>query len=231
MIKKVLTLALAVGLVAGALQGPALAKKKPKATPITFYLHGQTELGENDSMAAVNDVYLPMDSTEPSGSTPKSRFVTNYLVGPNTQCAGNTLFPIWNGKVSGHITGDLTVTLNAVSTPGGQVDIRIWPDVMSQACSSDNPAAPASDYIEPVAEAIVDVPPGPGQITATIKGVDFAAVSSLTMQLSPTVLVDLPSPAGALTEPWISRVLYDTPDYASSVQFSCTPNKGSASCI
>ena len=230
MSKKLLAVALSLGLVAGALAAPATAKKKKaKAAPVTLYLHGQTAIGENDSFTAVADAFLPMDAEKPTDSTPKSRIITNYLVGPNWNCAGNTLFPVWTGPISGRITGDVKVTLHTLSTPG-PIDIRIWPDVNSQMCTSTIPVSPSDAYPDSLGEVTVEVPAGHGEVTAVIKGVDFTAQSSLMMQISPHIAVDVPDPGGSILHPLIGRILYDTPDLASSIQLMCTPTSGS-SCI
>jgi hypothetical protein len=70
-----------------------------------------------------------MDPKKPAGP-PKSKQITNYLVGPNDQCAGNNLFPVWIGDVKGTVVGKMKLTFTAVSTPG-KVDVRVWPDVAS----------------------------------------------------------------------------------------------------
>jgi hypothetical protein len=61
---------------------------------------------------------------------------------------------------------------------------------------------------------------------AVIKGVNFKAVGSMIVQVSPVVAVDIPSPGGAILTPFISRILYDTPEFASSLEFSCIPASG-----
>src|SRR5688572_7942877 len=97
--KKVIAIGLAVGLLGAALAGPAMAKKA-KPVPTKLFLHGSTVIGENDSFSLVAEGYLPMDKNEPSAEM-KSRQITNYVGGPNSNCAGNNLFPVWTGAVSG----------------------------------------------------------------------------------------------------------------------------------
>lgn len=220
MAKGILTVVMSLLVVAGLIAAPASAGKKAKPKPVTLYLHGATELGEADSMAVVADGFLPMDTTEPSGTTPKSRFITNYLVGPNRQCAANNLFPVWSGPFVGQVKGDVKVTLYAAGTPG-QVDIRIWPDVMSQQCTTTNPAAPSDAYVEPSGEVTVDLPPGEGEVTAVLEDVKFKSVSSLMLQVSPTIAADLPDPGGSVLNPFVSRLLYDTPDMAARIELQC----------
>lgn len=220
---------LAVALIVASITAPAMAKKKAKPVATKLFLHGATVVGENDSFSLANEAFLPMDKTEPTGAEPKSRWITNYLAGPNTQCAGNNLFPVWSGALTGTIKGDVKLTFNAVGTPGDVV-VRIWPDVGqgSSLCDSSNPASMSSNYIEPAGEVVVSLPPGSGTVEAVIKNVNFKAVGSIVIQLSPVVAVDLPDPGGSVLTPFMSRVLYDTADFASMLEFSCIPASGSS---
>ena len=220
--KRSIAIALALGLVtAGFTSAEAAKKRKPVKT--TLYLHGETVVGENDSFTAINDRFLPMDAKEPTGSEPKSRFITNYVVGPNTQCAGNNLFPVWTGELAGRIKGDMKVVLHTIGTPGPLV-LRVWPDVSGQACDSELTGTKA--YVKPAGEITVELPPGHGEIEAVFKKLDFNVQGVLMFQLSPEVAVDLPSPAGSLLDPFLSRVLYDSTDLVSSLEFMCTPKTG-----
>ena len=101
--KKLVAVAIVGGLLAAGLALPAQAKKKAKPVKTTFYLHGVTAVGENDSMSAVNDVMLPMDTIEPTATEPKSKQITNGVATPNHMCAGNNLFPNWSGKLVGRV--------------------------------------------------------------------------------------------------------------------------------
>lgn len=216
------TLLVAVGLVAG----PAgAAKRSKKPVPMTFYLHGSEVVGESESFSLVADTLLPMDTTEPTGAEPKSKFITNYLAGPNTMCAGNNLFPVWRGEVAGTIKGDMKFTFHSVGTPG-PVEVRVWPDVGSSMCDSENPVSPSDAYPDPAGAVTVDLPAGHGTTEAVIKGVNFKAAGTMIVQVSPVVAVDIPSPGGSILTPFMSRILYDTPEFASSLEFSCIPASG-----
>lgn len=226
--KRSIAIAVAV-LVAASIAAPAMAKKKPKPVATTLYLHGATVVGENDSFSLYNEAFLPMDKTEPAGSEPKSRWITNYLVGPNTQCAGNNLFPVWSGALSGQIKGDVKLTLNTVGTPGDVV-VRIWPDVGTGAslCDSDLPTGPTQNYVDPAGEVVVSLPPGAGTVEAIMEDVVLNAIGSVVIQISPVVAVDIPSPGGSVLNPFMSRILYDTADFASVLEFSCIPASGTS---
>ena len=142
----------------------------------------------------------------------KSKFITNYLAGPNTVCAGNNLFPVWSGKVSGTIKGDMKLTLHTVSAPR-QIEVEVWPDIGSQACASNDVSE--GSYPEPVAYAVADVPAGPGVTEIVMKNVNFKAASSLLVQLTPV------GPGGP-------RILYDAADYATATLYNNQPAIGVA---
>lgn len=214
--RKPVALALTAGLIATSLAAPAFAKKA-KAVPTTLYLHGNEVIGEVENFAVTSSgTYFDMNSEEPTGAEPKSKQLTNYVGGPNTQCAGNDLFPVWVGDLTGTVTGDIKVTFHTISSPGS-VDVRIWPDVASQLCT--NETLGAFDYPEPAAEVRVDLPPGPGTVEAVIEGAKFKAGSLLMLQLTPVV-----------ESPFFGRVLYDSTSYVSKIEFNCIPAKGATSC-
>lgn len=221
--KKLLIVGLVAGLVASAFVSPAVAAKKKKAAkPVatTLFLHGTEKFGEMESFSLVADGYLKMDTKAPSGTDSKSKGITNYGLGPNTRCAGNTLFPTYVGQLAGTVKGDVKVTLNSVASPGAAVEVRIWPDVAALACDS----ATSTEYIEPAGSVVVPLPVGQGEVEAVIKDVDFKAIGSLMLQISPATTavagVERPLP------PFFGRVLYDSEAAASSLSFTCTPASG-----
>lgn len=226
-VKKSIVAVLALALIAGALSAPAVAgkKKKPKPVETTLYFHGTSALGEQDSMPVVNDVNLKMDATEPSGTEMRSKAIVNGVATPNGRCAGNNFFPLWVGEVSGRIQGDVTVSFDAVASPG-QVLVRVWPDVFGLMCNSN--ASGSTDYPEPGGEVVVDLPAGAGLVEAVIEGVDFEAGANLMVQISP---FEMDVAAGeTVFPPFASRVLYDSVDYPSHITFSCLPASGK-SCV
>lgn len=223
--KKVTTCVLAGALVAGALVVPAAAKKaKPVKT--TLYMHGASVVGEADSSPQVADTPLPMDPNAPEGAEPKSHGIANAVLTPNHKCAGNNLFPVFVGDVTGQIVGDMKVQLHALSTPG-KVVVRVWADKMGLLCTSE--VSGTAEYPEPAAEATVDLPAGHGVIEAVFEDLNFPASMNLMIQVSPEATA---APAGDrdYMMPFVARVLYDAADYASNVEFSCIPPKGAKSC-
>ncbi|MGH9198429.1 MAG: hypothetical protein ACRD1T_22185 [Acidimicrobiia bacterium] len=207
--RKALAAILVLGLLAGALSAPAVAKKKKKKPPepvaTTLFMEGTSNFGEEDQIG--NGTYLTLVAEEGSGE--KSQGIPNYVGGPNTNCAGNSLFPVFVGTVSGQVVGDMKVTFNAISQ-GGKVEVRIWPDINAQACNDA--------YIPPAASVVVDLPAGEGTVEATIPGVDFEASSLMMIQL--TAVIGAP--------PYYARAFYGTAD--SKVEFSCIPPAGATSC-
>lgn len=213
--KRSFIILLVVSLIGGLVGGGAVAakKKKKKAKPVktTLYMHGVETVDEPNSQPG--GAYLKMDTKKPVGETPKSKQITNYVGGPNTTCAGNNLFPVWTGATSGTIKGDMKITFDVVSSPGGQVEVEVWPDVVSQLC--DSPSLGANDYIEPSGQVTVDLPAGPGTVKAVIKGVNFKAIGSMMVQITPI-----------LDTPFFGRVLYDSADMNANISFMCIPTKG-----
>jgi hypothetical protein len=213
--KRFLTVLLVLGLVASALVAPASAgKRKAKPIATTFYFHGQSPVGEPDGLdgalagAVTGTGYAKMDATEPTGAPPKSMTIVSYVGGPNTTCGGSYLSPAWIGDMVGTVVGDVKVTFDAISTPTGQVDVQLYPDQTAFACE-----------ISPAAEVRVDLPAGPGQVEAVIEDVKVPVLASLMVQITPVT-----------DTPYYSRVLYDSPDYPSKVEFGCIPAAGAKSC-
>lgn len=219
--RKTIIIALVLGLVAGALTAPAASakkKKKPKPQAVTLYLHGTDEIGDLEYVNQGD--FQKMDTEEPAGSQPKSRFATNYILGPNTECSGNALFPTWRGPLSGSMVGDLKVTLHTVSTPAAQLSVELYADG-DGGCNS--PALGVEDYSPPVAEQVVDVAPGPATTEVVFEKVKFKTVASLVM------MVHI-QPVAANRSPHQVRLLYDSADYASMIELMCIPPKGSKTC-
>ena len=146
-----------------------------------------------------------MDTTKPTDSVPKSMFVTNYVSGPNTQCSGNGLLPTWRGDFAGKVKG-LTLNLHTVATPAAQLKVDVFPDGTG-GCNST--ATGASDYIPPAASETVEVAPGHAETVVKFNHKPFKATNSLVLMLS----IVSPNPDQV-------RVLYDSPDMASSLQVS-----------
>ena len=211
--KRSLVVLVALALTAGALAAPAEAgkkkKKKPAPAPVatTFFFHGSVPVGEVEAADHVaNGTYMTMSAEEPSGQ--KTMGLTNYLGGPNTNCAGNALFPTWRGDLTGTVSGDLKVTFSAMATPGGKVAVRAWPDINALTCNESYPT--------PAAEAIVDLPAGSGNVEATLKNAagSFPVQGSLMIQISPVLALE----GGT---PFQGRVQYDDP--GAAVTFGLLP--------
>ena len=212
--RRVISMLLVFGLMFGAVASAEAAKKKP--APVTLYFHGTETLGEIDLANNIGSSYMKMDPTEPAEPAPRSRPFTLWVGDPQmwNDCAGHSLQPVWTGALSGKVVGDIKVTLHTASAPK-DVIVQIWPDLMSQACPSNDLAE--GDYPKPAAEATVTLPPGPGESEVVIKNVKFDAIGSLMVQLTPV-------------GPLPGRVLYDSPDFSSRIELTCIPKSGK-SCV
>lgn len=200
--KLVLSLA-ALTVLIGVLAAPATAGKKTT----TFYLHGRGPVQEAYlNEAWLDDVWMTMDGTEPTDSEFSSIFVTNYFRGPNTDCDGNGLLPVWKGNFSGAFKGDAKITLHTVATPAVNMTVSLYADPTGT-CTSNLPTG-ASQAPKPVGTTEVAVAPGHATTEVTLKKLKFKAAASVLLQLS------IPTQ----TTPGQVRILFDSADFASSVQ-------------
>ncbi|MHB8340882.1 MAG: hypothetical protein ACYDB7_06860, partial [Mycobacteriales bacterium] len=207
-----------VGKMAAVIEMPA-----PRiAGKVTYYLHGSQVVDEVGSPPIASSGYLSMDASGPSG-TAKSHQITSYVLGPNTDCAGNNFFPVWLGALHGTVRGTITIKLYTVSTPAANVEVDLWRDISSQVCVSSLPGG-ASSLPKALGSAIVALPAGDGSITVTFKNVDAAVAQGLMLQVKPTA-----GPGGTI-EPIVARAFYDSSTFPASVSFDCTPFKGTQSC-
>ena len=213
--KRALVLLALTGLIAGSVAAPAQAKAKPVKT--TLYFHGTQPVGEAqlDEMW-LNSNWMRMDSAEPAAGQPKSMFVTNYMRGPNTNCNGNGLLPLWRGDITGTVRGNVNVTLNTIATPAVELVASLYPDATGACRTEGNPALPASEAPDPVAQVTVTPAPGPGVTEIVFKKVNFKATANMIVQFH------VPN----LSTPGQVRILYDSADYASNISFACLPASG-----
>lgn len=218
--KRYLVIAVVLGLVAGSLAGPATAAKKKKkaAKPVatTMYMHGENPLGELDGVQWFNDgagsrSTMTLDGEEPSGSTKSMNFFAPVL---NDQCTGLPLaFPTFDGDMVGTIKGDAKMFLNFASAPG-EIVARIWADVPVFSCNDG--------YIEPDSEVLVDVPAGSNEVEVVFEDLD--------LKVNAWVLVEVLALSGTDYRGQVGRLLYDSPDAPSRLEFKCIPASGT-SCL
>lgn len=213
--KRTVTALLGLCVLGGLLVPPAAAKKAaPVAT--TLYMHGNFPVG--DFVEFVNGVQnttnMKMDPTEPAAGAPKS--MSFSLPVGNAQCAGNHLFPAWSGDVTGKLASDVTMKAHFASAPA-KVTARIWLDVPFGSCTSST--AGTSDFRDPVAQVEVDIPAGHNEVEIVFPGLKGKTVGSIMVVQLHTNSV---SQQG--------RVLYDSADMATRLEFSCIPAKGSTAC-
>lgn len=210
--KRLISVLLGLGLVAGSLVSPAAAARKAKPVATTLYMHGEQPVADLTQWlgGAVGNPHRMMDTTEPAAGPPDSQSFS-FAAG-NLECAGNDLFPSWEGKITGKLASDVTIKANFLSAPT-TVTARIWIDVPFGSCTSSNTGS--TDFQPPVAEVTVDVPAGSNEVEIELDGLKRKkVVYSMIVQLHQT------SPAGQ------GRVLYDSADYPTRVEFSCIPASG-----
>ena len=201
--KLVLSLA-ALAVLVTSLAAPAIAAKK-KTT--TLFLHGKGPVQEAYMTEMwMDDIWMTMDGTEPTDAEPSSMNVTNYFRGPNTDCDGNGLLPVWKGNFSGAFKGDAKVTLHTVATPATPLVVSLYKDPTGT-CTSAPPIGD-SQAPKPVAQTEIEVAPGHATTEVVLKNLNFKATASILLQLH------IPN----LTTPGQVRVLFDSADFASSVQ-------------
>ena len=200
--KLALAITALVALVA-VLAAPATAAKKPT----TFYLHGKGPVQEvymNEMW--LDSIWMGMDTTEPTDAEPASMFVTNYFRGPNTDCDGNGLLPVWKGEFSGKFKGDAKLTLHTVATPAVTMVASLYQDPTGT-CSAEPPVGD-QEAPDPIGQVEVEMAPGHAETVIDFKKLNFKAVGSLAVQLH------IPT----LTTPGQVRILFDSADFASSLQ-------------
>lgn len=207
--RKTMLAVLALGLFVGSLAGPAAAAKT--STTTTFFLHGKgpvkpvQEAYTNESW--LDDIWMGMDTTEPTAAEPSSIFVTNYFRGPNTDCDGNGLLPVWKGEFAGKFKGDITVTLHTIAAPATPMVVSLYADPTGTCSADATPVTPAVEAPKPVAQSELEVAAGPGVTEVVFENVKLKAVGSLLLQLH------IPNQS----TPGQVRVLFDSPDYPSNL--------------
>jgi len=208
-VKRVVIFCVAAGLCATGVSAQA-APKAAKPIPMTFFMHGTETFGEVESNIGTG-TFMTLDQKAPGGSQSKSKQVTNYVGGPNTNCAGNSLFPTFIGELAGDVSGPMTITFSTYAAPGTQLNVQVFSDVEGQSCNADFPKVAGA--------IVVDVPAGAGKTTAVIKNVKLKAKRTFMVHFAP-----LPTSAGQ------ARVFYDSTTDNSSVAFSCTPKAPKKTC-
>lgn len=217
--KKLLTLVMVFGLIAGALVTPGVAaKKKAKPVKTTLYMHGQSPSGEVDGAQWAADGFSPqspltLDAEEPSDPLTKS--MNYFSPGLNDQCTGLPLaFPTFMGPLVGTIKGDAKMTLHFASAPA-TIKARIWADIGAFSACNDN-------YIEPASEVDVEIPAGQNAVEVTFPKLKLKAMSF--------IMIEVLALSGTDYKGELGRLLYDSSSAPTSITFKCIPAKGK-SCV
>ena len=216
--KRLLMVALMLGLVTTSLAAPSLAAKKKKAKPVAtvLYAHGVNQLGEADGVQWVADGAgtppTTLDAVEPAGPAPKSMTIANP--GLNDQCAGIPLaFPTFQGDFSGTIVGDAKLFATFASAPG-TIKARLWTDTPVFSCNDA--------YIEPASEVDVELPAGQGEVEIVFPGLNLTGAS--------TIMIEILALSGTDYKGQVGRLLYDHSSALTRLEFNCVPAAGAKTC-
>lgn len=184
----------------------------PDPIDVTMYMHGEGDRYVDETSYELGGGPKSMDRTAPEATDFDSMQLLNYAAGPNPNCAGNSLFPVWTGFVGeGTIVGDATVTLHVMGATGGDVTVNVWTDVTGQACNESYPT--------PAATADVTLPTGDGAVEVSLPTDGIAPGASLMVQVQPTTSGPL-----SFMPTTQARVLYDGIDHQTSISFTCQPD-------
>lgn len=215
--RRTMVLVLIMTLLFGSVVSAQAAKKKAKPVETVLYMHGNYPIGDLvEWVSSISeDTKMIMDTEEPTGSMPKSMAFGPPVVG-NVQCTGNQLFPSWEGEVTGTIVKNVTWKAHVVSAPATVV-ARLWVDVPFGSCTSE--AAGVDEFVDPVAEVEVEIPPGHNEIEIV-----FEKLGKLQVQTN--MIVEIHRPVD--TEQ--GRILYDSADMATQILFPCIPSGAAKTC-
>ena len=222
MLRKLLIVGLAAGVVAGALVMPAHAKKKKKPPPpvaTTMFMHGPSPIGEVDGAQWLADgsaAQSPMtlDGVAPTGGQAKSQAYFSPAL--NDQCTGlPAAFPTFTGNLTGTIVGDAKLTLHFLRAPA-TIKARIWVDIGAFTMCNDA-------YVEPASEVDVEIPGGQSKVEVVFPGLNLPATAS--------VMIEVLALSGPDWGGQVGRLLYDSTTTDSKIEFGCIPPSGAASCI
>jgi hypothetical protein len=197
---------------------PAAAAPRPAGVRQTLYMHGPSQLGEQDAAAWLATLKFTktspftLDTKKPQAAQAKSMGYASLL---NDQCSGTPVYPTFQGALVGTLTSLPELDLHLLGAPG-RLRAQIWIDTPMYMCNLE--------YVSPVATVDFDVPAGQARVK-----VRFPKLSSrrtarkqiTVMILAPTV----PAYSGQM-----GRLQYDGVSAASSMSFVCMPAKGRRSC-
>lgn len=225
--KRTPVLLVALALLAAGAGNDAMAavKKKPappKPVTTSYYFHSVDNFGTGNGnvnwiAGETSTGILPMDAKAPTGTTDQEYGTAGAANNPNHKCVGlaPTNHPTWMGPASGTLTGTLTVTLFARSTPGNAT-VQLFTDIADESACND--AFPLV-----VAEAVVALPASPtfGKVTATLK-----LAKPILVKRSFTIQVQTENVA----TPQASDFAFDSVASPAGVVWTCLPKTGKKTC-
>lgn len=187
--------------------------RAPVAT--TLYMHGNFPVGDYVEWVRSNNDGIPMQMNpeEPAAGPPKS-MTFSPIVG-NDECTGNELFPSWESRLSGTIVGDVTMHANFLAPPSSVI-ARIWTDIPFGSCKSETTGS--DNFRPPLAEVEVEIPGGQNEVEIVFEDIKKKVFGNLIVELH------------QLSVHQQGRVLYDSADVPTRLEFNCVPTSGS-SCV
>jgi hypothetical protein len=220
--KNLLRLGLSVVLLLALAAVPGMAEEPEDGTadpeeetvePIDYslFLKGEEQVGELEIPDTWLNGYRRMTEDEPTDSSSKGIWVTNYVAGPNTNCSGNGLVPTWEGWFEGTLTDDVTVVLHALSAPGAELVVRLFADVGPNLCNES--------FVPPIASETVAVEAGEDEIEVVFEGLDVTVRDNLVLMVT------------AGTDTTQSRLSFDSTAAPSRVELRCVPLEGLETCL
>ena len=197
----------------GSLADQAEAKRtKPVAT--TLFAHGPSQFGEIDGVQWFTELFpdstpLRLDTDEPTGSPPKSMTYSSPYI--NSQCSGSPLaYPTFKGDLAGTIKGDIKLVAHFLGAPG-TVTFRLWTDTPVFACNAD--------YWHPEIEVEAELPAGQSEVEIELP--------NKTLEVETDIMIMVLAPdVGYGYEGQVGRILYDSSDTPTRLEFACVPASG-----
>lgn len=209
-------------LLASSLLTAGAAARVGAARPVktTLYAHGIHPIGEADVAQWISGNSLPDDPytgrppgtltpTKPDSPAPKSMSFAHPLAGE--ECA--VLFPTFEGKLTGTIKGDVKLTAHFLGAPSASLIARIWTDTAIRSCLPQK---------KPAREVRFDIPAGNNEALITFRNLNLRSRSRVMIAVvGPNVL----NFSGSV---W--RLLYDSTNAPTRIDFNCVPPVGKKSC-
>ncbi len=205
------------GVLAQVVAGHAAAPRR--TVPTALYMHGPSQLGEQDGATWVaaltfdEESPFTLDAVKPAAAQGKSM---SYVSAVNDQCTGTPMYPTFVAQLDGTIDSELSLVLHSLSAPGTYT-AQVWVDTGIFQCNLE--------YVPPASQVKFTVPAGESRVEVVMPKL---STKKRSVRKTMTVMVfapQVPAYAGQ-----VGRLRYDAAATPSGVSFLCTPRKGRSSC-